>query len=408
VFLQKISLQNFRNYKKKEFSFSSKNTLIVGPNAIGKTNILEAIYLLARGKSFRADLEKEMISYGEEVGRVEGVILEEEGARDHFSKSLLRDSVGNLSHKLTGPNANIFSQDRFAPSLVKAHKIGQLPLAPVKLEVILTGGQVQGKKTVGKLFKVNGVGRRWRDFVGNLKVVLFRPEDINIILGSPSVRREWLDSILEQVDLDYRRCNLVYKKGLRQRNKLLDRIREGQAQPTQLEYWNRLLIKNGQIITDKRQELITTFNDQFSIFKEKFGNLVIEYDRSSISPERLERYAQAELALGATLVGPHRDDLRFKIHDLRIDRKEELKFFGSRGEQRMTILALKLAELNFISRKNNNNPPLMLLDDIFSELDYQHRDEVLSLIDGQQTIITSTETNFVSSKFLAKMEIVEI
>jgi len=288
------------------------------------------------------------------------------------------------------------------------------------LEVILTTGQVQKKKTAGKIFKVNAVNRRWRDFVGSLKVVLFRPEDIEIVLGSPAIRRDYLDSVLEQVDLLYRQCQLVYQKGLRQRNKLLDRIREGQANRSQLEYWNRLLIKNGEIISRKREEMIDFFNFsakggstpdwQPSIFNK---NLTIEYDKSAISPARLAKYAEAEVALGMTLVGPQRDNIKFKVQkgeflrNARFKVQQDLALFGSRGEQRIAILALKMAELAFMEQKSEEKP-VLLLDDIFSELDEEHRSEVLSLLDKQQTIITATETDLVQREFLDKIEVIEL
>lgn len=350
MFLQSLSLQNFRSFSKKEFAFKSKITLLVGPNAIGKTNVLEAIYLLATGKSFRAGREEEMIRNEEELARI---------------------------------NATI---------------------AGGKLEIILTKGMVNGKGTAKKIYKVNGVGKRWKDFVGNLPCVLFRPEDIDLILGSPSVRRDYLNFILEQVDWQYRACHLVYQKGLRQRNKLLERIREHQAQLTQLAFWNQLLIKNGTILTQKREALIAFFNEFLT-------DLEIFYDHSIISLERLEKYQQAELALGVTLVGPHRDDITIlKIKNVpqsgiplrgkKLKIKKNLAIYGSRGEQRMAILNLKRAEQEFIRQKTGKKP-LMLLDDIFSELDDKNSHLVVKLIENSQTVITDTQVQ----QFFAKNKI---
>ncbi len=346
MFLKILNLQNFRSFRKEKFDFVKRITLIIGPNAAGKTNILEAIYLLATGKSFRASKEEEMISYGKEIARVRG------------------DS----------------------------------------LEVTLTTGEVQGKRTARKLYKINGVGKRWRDFAGQLKCVLFRPEDIDLILGSPSIRRNYLDFILEQVDWQYRVCNLAYQKGLRQRNKLLDRIREGEARSSQLLFWNQLLIKNGQIVTRKREELIEFFNQY--LVKEKYDkkmqlHLFVNYDRSTITEKRLEKYSQAELALGTTLVGPHRDDIKLMANSLKLIAKRDLALYGSRGEQRMTILKIKLAELEFIKQRTNQEP-VLLLDDIFSELDKKHRKLVLEIINSCQTVITSTEVNQEIEKFASK------
>jgi len=337
MFLKKLTLQNFRCFKKKTFEFSKQTTLIVGPNAIGKTNVLEAIYLLATGKSFRAGKEVEMINYGEEVARVNGQLSDEKN-----------------------------------------------------LEILLTNGEVQGKRTRGKLYKINGVGKMWRDFAGNLKCVLFRPEDIDLISGSPSIRRDYLDLVLEQVDWQYRVCNLAYKKGLRQRNRLLKSIREGKGKRAQLTFWNQLLIKNGQIVTKKREELIEFFNDFLANKTRSCIN--IEYDRSTITEQRLEKYAAAELAFGATLVGPQRDDVQFRIknQESRIKKVRNLALFGSRGEQRMAVLYIKMAEMEFITKKSGQKP-VLLLDDIFSELDEKHRKLVVKIIDSCQVIITSTE-----------------
>ena len=304
---------------------------------------------MSTGKSFRASKESEMINYGQDLASVQG----------------------RVSSESTG------------------------------LEIILTTGEVQGKKTAKKLYKINEVGKRWRDFVGNLKIVLFRPESIDIILGSPSIRRDYLNSVLEQVDWQYRVCALAYYKGLRQRNKLLDKIREGEAQKSQLVFWNQLLIKNGGVVTQKREELIEFFNSQFK------NGIEIEYDRSIISEVRLEKYSQAELALGATLVGPHRDDVKLKAQSLKLKVGRELALFGSRGEQRMAVLALKLAELEFINEKTSQRP-VLLLDDIFSELDKEHRSQIFKIIPKQQTIITATEVDLINKKLRDKIDIEEL
>lgn len=345
MFLSSLNLQNFRSFKKKSLNFSSNTILIIGPNASGKTNVLEAIYLLGTGKSFRAQRESEMIKHGAEIANIQGRIS-------------TKDS----------------------------------------LEIILTTGEIQGKRTAKKLYKINGVGKRWRDFVGNLRCVLFRPEDIEIILGSPSLRRNYLDLILEQIDWQYRVCNLAYQKGLRQRNKLLVRVREAEAQRSQLTFWNQLLIKNGELVTKKREKLIDFFNQQF---KADEKNIRLIYDKSVISEKRLEKYKEVEISLGTTMVGPQRDD--FIIQQL----KRDISLYGSRGEQRMAVLALKLAELEFINQETQERPTL-LLDDIFSELDREHRNQILKIISKQQTIITATEVDLVDKKLRPKMEFIKI
>jgi DNA replication and repair protein RecF len=363
LYLQKLSLSNFRSFLKKELTFSPQTTLITGANASGKTNILEAIYLLATGKSFHASREEEMIHTGSNLAKIEG--------------------KGKGSDK-------------------------------IDLEVWLTGGQVQGQNVARKIFKVNGVNRRWKDFVGNLRCVLFRPEDIDIIIGSPVLRRHFLNSVLEQVDWRYRACNVAYKKGLRQRNIILEKIREGFGERLQLSYWDQLLIKNGDYLNKKRTEFIAFLN-KFLYDNQQLhlngGYLKIYYDHSVISPERLKQYEEAEVAAGITLVGPHRDDIKILEHPPaggeKIKKDRDLGIYGSRGEQRMAILALKLAELEFIHHFTQERP-LLLLDDIFSELDKEHRKQIFQIIPRQQTIITSTDTEVLVKNLQLKLELIKL
>lgn len=332
--LRRLSLQNFRNYSKRTFEFSDKTTLIVGPNAAGKTNILEAIYLLATGKSFRAELEKEVIKEGTEFARVEGDGL-----------------------------AIIFdNRDRFQ-----------------------------------KTYQVNGVGKRQVDFIGLLRAVLFSPLDMEIVVNSPSTRRRYLDSVLIQVHKDYRLAAHIYERALRQRNRLLWRIREEGLSPTQLDYWNELLITNGKIISDRRREFINFLNDHPS----EIFPVQIKYDHSLITPERLAHYATEEIAAAVTLVGPHRDD--FQIYS----GNQNVKSFGSRGEQRLSIFAIKLGELAFVKDKTSEDP-LLLLDDIFSELDPANRHHLLKIIPDQQTIMTTTDVHLVDKSYLEHVRLISL
>ena len=344
--LKLLRLKNFRNYLEKEFSFSEATTLVVGPNTVGKTNLLEAIYLLATGKSFRAGLESEMIGYESEIARIKGRIIKDE---------------------------------------------------KTDLEIVLTRGEVAGEKVAKKKYFVNGVGRRMVDFVGNLRATYFRPEDLELVTDSPSSRRKYLDAVLEQVDKEYARSVLSYEKGLRQRNKLLERIRDEGEPRSQLLFWDQLLIKNGDYITRKREEYISFIN---RLSLSGFG-YQLEYDKSLISPARLEEYASEEVAAGSTLVGPHRDDFVFNLEG------RNLHAFGSRGEQRLGVLWLKLGELEFIAQAGDERP-ILLLDDIFSELDEGHRNLVLDIIPAQQTIITTTDLELIESKYRAKMDVVKL
>jgi DNA replication and repair protein RecF len=342
--IQKVRLTDFRDFKSKLLEFSPATTIILGANASGKTNILEGLFLLATGKSFRARVEEEMVNYGKDLTRVKGRI------------------------KTDGETAD--------------------------LEVVLTRGLIDiGKphpeRVPRKRLLINGVAKRLIDFAGNFKLVLFGPWDLELVTEAPSHRRDFLDSVLSQVDREYRRSALSYEKGLRQRNRLLLRIREEGISRTQLLFWNRLLIRDGDYISARREEFIEFTN---STDNPVITNFQLEYDKSAISEGRLEQYAEEEIAAATTLVGPHRDDFIFKIKNKNNER--DLARFGSRGEERMGVLWLKLAELAFIEAKTGERPTL-LLDDIFSELDHQHRKIVAGIVGKQQTIITTADPHYI-------------
>ncbi|MBI2405158.1 DNA replication and repair protein RecF [Candidatus Gottesmanbacteria bacterium] len=340
MILTSIGLQNFRSYQKQTFQFSPYVTLIIGPNTVGKTNILEGIVFLATGKSFRADSDREMIRWNEDLARVCAVVNE------------------------------------------------------TKLEALVTGGVIGGQAAPMKKYLVNGVPRRLVDFLGNLRTVLFWPEHLELVTDSPSLRRRYLDSVLIQVDWEYRRNLLSYERGLRQRNSLLERIKEGFAHRGQLLFWDQLLIRAGGYITDKRSAFIDFINNSYKDYKD-YKSYRIQYDKSVISESRLLQYKEEEIAAKATLVGPHRDDFTItKYNDYKnyndYNGYRNLAKFGSRGEQRLAVLWLKLAELAFIQGQVGERP-ILLLDDILSELDRGHRKLVFDLIAKQQTVITSAD-----------------
>lgn len=332
--LQKLSLQNFRNYAKKSFEFGLGTTLIVGPNASGKTNILEAIYALATGRSFRAELEKEVIEEGESLARVEGKVNKE-------TLEIIWDD-----------------RDRF-----------------------------------WKHYRINGIGRRQVEFVGHFRAVLFGPSDIEIVADSPSARRRYLDLVLSLVHKDYRIAAHIYERALRQRNRLLWRIREEGVSRDQLGYWDDLLVDNGRIIHERRKEFLD--------FLSAFGDLRLDYDHSIISLERLRRYAQEEVASATTLVGPQRDDF------LVSQKAKNVKAFGSRGEQRLAVFTIKLGELEYVRRMTGEDP-VLLLDDIFSELDLANRHHVLKVIPKQQTIMTTTDLHLVEKGAIKSFDLIKL
>ncbi len=344
--LRSLSLQNFRNYQKAEFEFKTGATIIVGPNASGKSNLIEAIYILSTGKSRRTDHDLQLIHFGEKFCRVKCLNDEE-------------------------------------------------------LESVIS---IEPDQRLKKKYLVNGVPKRRVDFAGKLTTVLFTPTDLDIALGQPSVKRRFLDEVLEQVDYKYRLALTTYTKGLRQRNALLD-----QAQKTGIRndkaflYWNELLITNGQLITAKREDLISYINNK----KKDLFPFTLVYDKSIISQDRLLQYKDAELGAGVTLVGPHRDDVKILSYQENSGDLEDVKYFSSRGQQRLIVLELKLSQISYLSERTQTRP-LLLLDDIFSELDESHIKHVFAFIGQQQTIITTTHEDFIPKQIKSSAAIIQL
>ena len=388
MILEKLILSNFRNYLQREFEFGSGVSVLVGPNTVGKTNVLEAIYLLAVGGSFRDGKIEEMVNWGAELGRVQGII--EQTLNPKSQPMLKLRPAGEILNKSQSQNSNV-SKDQ------------------VELEVVVTRGVVQSKRVVKRKYLVNGVSRSRAKFVGSLLCVSFRPEDMRIVEGSPARRRVFWDELLSQVDPEYARALGSYTRGLRRRNKVLEMIREGRTGRAALTFWDQLVLKNGELVQDGRRELVEFFNlgESYS----EFG-LGLDYYISVMSEKRLSQYSQQEVAAGYTLVGPHRDDFvinskfepparlglgqanhkQIQNSNTQFQKGRNLAIYGSRGEQRMGVLWLKLMAMEYVEKKMGQRP-VLLLDDILSELDSGHRKMILAVAGKQQTIVTSADEN---------------
>ncbi len=339
MILNSVTLRDFRSYTKSTFTFSPDVTVILGRNTAGKSNLLESLFLLSSGKSFRAEKDIQMIRFGQSVARVTGELEGKDGKE--------------------------------------------------VLEVVITDPKMIGEgRMLSKRLLQNGVARRRSDFAGILPALLFVPSDLDIITSSPSHRRHFLDSVLEITDRQYRISQIAYEKALRQRNALLETVKEtGYRNEKQFSYWDELLIKNGSYITKMREELIEYFREE----EKSLLRFSVTYDHSKISEERLEQYRVQESASGVTLVGPHRDDFFVELVDG--DMEKDVRYFGSRGQQRLVILQLKLLQLSYMEKMLGERP-LLLLDDIFSELDQGHIEDVLKVIQMQQTVLSTTHEEF--------------
>lgn len=352
--LKSLLLENFRNYNKYSLDFD-KTTILVGLNGVGKTNIVEVIYLLATGRSWRTVRDSEVILWGEKLARITAELRESE---------------------------------------VK------------KLEMVLQFVTPEYPKL--KMVKINGVKNKLSDLLGKLTVVLFSPEEIQIIDGSPALRRKVLDIMLCQVDHKYTLALLELAKIIRGRNKLLYYIKIGRSKPDELIFWDEKLVDLGSLIIKKRLKAVEYINQNISkIYKTISGEteeLTIKY----IQQVDVEKFAETlvamrerEIEATSTLFGPHRDDLAFLLES------KNIRTFGSRGEYRSAVLALKIAELDFLE-KESGQKPVLLLDDIFSELDVTRRFHLAKIVGNQQTIITTTDLDHIDKTLREKAKIVEL
>lgn len=343
MILKNLKLTNFRSHKAALFKLSP-TTVIIGQNTAGKTNILEAIFILSRGKSFRAEKDLDTIREGTEFTNIDATV-EDNGDSTNL-KVIFSTQKGYLSKK----------------------------------------------------FLVNGVAKRQHDATSNFVSVLFTPKDIEILTDSPGVRRKYIDAVLYQAHKNYRTALSRYEHALKHRNKMLHDMRDGKKQygRQDFEFFEKILIEEGNILSEKRAEFVDFVNSAIkNIFKFDFF-----YDKSEMSEARLLKYHFEEQAAGVTLVGPQRDDFKFYFPGS----TKPIQEFGSRGEERLTILQLKTLEMEFLREKTGKNP-VLLLDDIFSELDDANIFKVFELLPNQQTILTTTHHEFVPKKILNKEDV---
>jgi DNA replication and repair protein RecF len=349
MFLKTLNLTNFRNYSHLSFNFKNQITVLIGDNAQGKSNFLEAIVFLASSKSPKADKDEELIKQDENYLRLEGEVTAGSGKGEAESEE-----------------------------------------EETNLEIAMQMQDGRLKKRV----KVNGVARRVADYMANLVVVLFAPEDVNLVTGSPSMRRNHIDQLLSQIDRDYKKALTNYENVVTRKNRVLKAINEGSAGTDQLIYWSREQAQSGSTLSQKRRDFFKFINS----VEKKFGDYKFEYAQSTISEERLKEYQGREVAAMNSLIGPHRDDFVFTLND------KDLSKYGSRGEQRTAVLDLKIAEVGFAESALQTRP-ILLLDDIFSELDEDHRQHVIDLAKLQQTVIATVEFDQFLKKALNKTDL---
>jgi DNA replication and repair protein RecF len=344
MIVKSLELKDFRNYNHLNMLFSNGTNILFGENAQGKTNILEAIYLCGTTKSHRGSKDREMISFKEEEAHIR-VTLEK----------------NKISHKI----------------------------------------DLHIKKNKTKGVAIDGLPiKRQGDLFGMLNLVFFSPEDLYIIKNGPGERRRFLDLELCQLDKVYLYHLTNYNKTLAQRNNLLKQISFNKNLLDTLYIWDTKLLEYGQKLIETRNEFISRMNDLVnSIHKKLTGgkeDLQLLYEpnvQKSDFEGKLKKSVERDLALKLTNVGPHRDDFCFLLGSV------DIRKYGSQGQQRTAALSLKLAEIELV-RSLIKESPILLLDDVLSELDRQRQTHLLNNIGDIQTIITCTGLEeFINHRF---------
>jgi DNA replication and repair protein RecF len=373
-----LSLTNFRNYRRLELSLPAGALLFVGGNAQGKSNLLEALYLLATTRSVRTSSEGELIHNALDEGEAPVARLVARVERRAGPVELEIAIVGQARGPASGPGG-------------AAGPAGRGPTALKRL-------------------RVNGVVRRASDMVGQLGSVLFTSHDIDLVGGPPVLRRRFLDITLSQVDREYVRALQRYQKTMTQRNALLRRVQEGAARPDELGFWDEEQAREGGRIVAERAravlELASLAAEAHRTLTEGGEELALAYQpqlgkgwdgaraacasAEELSAALLQAMAAnrgRDVAAGVSLLGPHRDDLLFALDG------QPAAAFASRGQQRTATLALRLAEARFLLDRSGEHP-VLLLDDVLSELDESRRHRVQGAVDDfDQVLITSTEAD---------------
>ncbi len=352
MYITRLALENFRIYPELQLEFPMGLTIIVGPNASGKTALLEAINVLATTKSPRTRLDRELVRWGEAYSRVYGEFVSAQAGTTEIAVVLPGEGSGE-----------------------------------------------DGSRPDSKRITVNGTSvERVADVIGRVAVVIFTTEDVAVVKGSPGSRRRFLNVAIAQLRPRYFDDLQRYRRALGQRNEVLKQVRQGDAGRNSLDAWNQQLIEAGVGLAMDRREFVETLNEAAALVH---GELTDEEERLALSyegdlaeaedaegarrrfEELLARNEDRDVALGYSSVGPHRDDLRMMANETL------LRKYGSQGQQRTAALSLKLAQAEVVMSWRGE-PPLVLLDDCLSELDERRSRHVLELAGKLQGLIITS------------------
>ena len=377
IYVSHLSLSNIRNYESLELELGAGMILMQGENGNGKSNLLEALYMLAIAKSARASTDREMVRRQAVEQRAHAQVL----AVAQRNGSRVRVQIDFISE--LSPGEEGVSSDAEPSSIQKS-------------------------------VRVNGVPRRASALVGEINAVMFSAQDLGMVTGPPSARRRYVDILISQLEQPYLRALQRYQRVLSQRNHLLKSARGGHAGPGELEFWDDEMVNAGAQIVGRRAETVRMLSERAGlIHRELTGggeSLELVYrpnvDLAAAAGERetreslrraLEANRTREAAQGFTVTGPHRDDVRLMLDGM------DAGMYASRGQSRTAVLAMRLAEAQHLSDRRGHEP-VLLLDDVLSELDAGRRSHVLDRVGGyQQCIITTTDIEPIQRRYLSQM-----
>jgi DNA replication and repair protein RecF len=374
--LLRLQLFDYRNFHRLNLSLTSGASVFVGANAQGKTNLLESVYLLATMKDIRAETEAQVIRW-----------------------QVAHDPI---------PAARVVGETQAADDRLK-------------LEVAVVGREGSNGLVATKTVKVNGVPKRLSDAVGRLTAVLFTAADIDLIAGSPASRRRYLDITLSQVDRGYLSSRSRLERVIAQRNHLLKRIREGLARTDELAFWDAELARDGGYLFAVRSAALSELallaaeahtslapaealrvEYRPRLEAQSAGNLSDAAAAARAYEGALRRGISRDVAAGMTLQGPHRDDIAFFLDGM------PAAGFVSRAQQRTIALALRLAEARLLHSRRGE-PPLLLLDDILSEMDAERARSVIEAVSRyDQLLVTATDLDRFPDEFLERAAVFSV
>lgn len=329
--LKTISLNNFRNFPAAQFNFDRNLTIIAGHNSLGKTNLLESIYCLCYGTGFREHVQDELMTTGENQTNIEGH-FDHNGQPHVFQIALVKQATLTKAYFVDRIKKRLFDYGKFTP-----------------------------------------------------KVAIFSPSFLSVIDGQPSDRRNFIDRILGSVDIVYKKKLINYETALRKRNKLLEREKNITNLKVELVFWDEYLIQEAAYIVQKRHEFAHMLNSNQRLDSKTFS---LQYTPNEISEKRFAETFDKQFLIKKTLIGPQRDTYEIAIGEG--SDKKSVHSFGSRSEQRLALFWLLLNELKIIE-VTLHEKPLLLLDDVFSELDSVNKLLILKLIKDYQTIVTTVD-----------------